>query len=176
MEEKWKDIPNCDGYYQISSYGRVKTKKGKFIKPFVNNNNYCEVVLKKLNMKHFRVHRLVAQAFIPNPKNLKCVNHKDGNKSNNKVTNLDWCGYKENIRHAFDNKLMISRGQCKTKVNQYDLDGNFIKTWNSMVEIEEALNVTHTAIRFCCIGKNKTCRGYIWKYYKEEINNETKNN
>jgi hypothetical protein len=105
MEEIWKDIPNYEGYYQISNLGRVKSianrnkksRKKDIYKVFVKAKGYSEVGLyKDGKSKYFLVHRLVAKAFIPNPLNKPCVNHKDCIKTNNRVDNLEWCSYKEN--------------------------------------------------------------------------------
>lgn len=167
MKEMWKDIKNYENLYQISNTGKVHSVRNDIdIKPFINNNGYYEIVIKKdKKQKHFRVHRLVAQAFISNLNNLPQVNHIDGNKLNNNVNNLEYCTQSENMRHAAKNNLLHNKGK-KTKINQYDLNGNFIKTWNSMKEIENEYNVSHTTIRFCCKGKNKTSKGYIWRYYE----------
>lgn len=154
--------------YYVYKNGDIKNAKSKRkLKPYLSSGNYLYIIVatnKGKRKHHIRVHRLVAKAFIPNPNNYKCVNHIDGNKLNNNVDNLEWCDYSQNIKHAYNNGLMKSGGKTKTKVNQYDLNGKFIKTWNSMSEIEKEFNVSHSAIRFCCLNKIKTCKGYIWRY------------
>lgn len=122
--ELWKDIKGYEGKYKISSYGRVlsvyKSKHGKspYLKPFHDSKGYCQV---ELSSKAFSVHRLVATHFLERPsqyqldeaqktKNKKVlVNHKDGDKDNNHVDNLEWCTYKENSKHSYDIGLQIPR-------------------------------------------------------------------
>lgn len=100
--EIWKDVPNYEGLYQISSFGRVKNLKGKILKG--HTNTYKSVSLRKNKTpKGFLIHRLVALAFLPNPHNKKCVNHKDLDKLNNHVTNLEWVSNQENIAHFKEN-------------------------------------------------------------------------
>ena len=99
--EIWKDIEGFEGRYQISSWGRVRNKDGMILKPYMNNKGYFKISLqegRKAIKK--RIHRLVAIAFVPNPKNLPQVNHMDGNKQNNSYTNLEWVTNKENLIHA----------------------------------------------------------------------------
>ncbi len=120
-EEIWKDIIGYEGFYQVSSFGNVRSldryvncnkgsmqfKKGMPIKPFVNHKGYGMVDLKINEVgKTISVHRIVAQNFIENPENKPQVNHKDGNKLNNHITNLEWMTNKENINHASENKLL----------------------------------------------------------------------
>ena len=101
MTEVWKDVKNYEGLYQISNLGNVKRiSSGKRLKPY-NRKGYIRVALSKDDTtKHIDIHRLVAQAFIPNPENKPEVNHIDGDKSNNEVSNLEWCTRKENMNHA----------------------------------------------------------------------------
>lgn len=99
--EIWKDIAGYEGLYQISNYGNIRNSKGRLLKYYENHKGYYKVGLNK-NGKNskFRVHRLVAQMFIPNPHEYPQVNHIDGNKQNNNVTNLEWCTNTENQIHA----------------------------------------------------------------------------
>lgn len=182
MQEIWKDIEGYEGLYQVSNLGNIKSLKRKtwngyifvqkedlILKPGLNAKKYLYVSLSKDNKTHtYRVHRLVAQTFIPNPENKPQVNHIDGNKSNNNVDNLEWCTNSENQIHAFKLGLKPSfigskNPNCK-KINQYDLDGNFIKQWNSFYDIKRILNIDRSLIWRCCIGKFKQVHGYIWKY------------
>ncbi len=101
MQEIWKDIEGFDGRYQISSWGNVRNLNGDIIKPFENEKGYLKVGLTKDGKCHKkRINRLVAIAFIPNPYELPQVNHKDGNKKNNSITNLEWSTDELNKKHA----------------------------------------------------------------------------
>lgn len=111
-KEIWKDIPNYDGLYKISNFGNVKSfnNKTNHKKPIIlkqtidRKNGYLTVSLSKnKEKKTYRVHRLVANAFIYNSDNYPCVNHKDGNKLNNNYNNLEWCTYQQNIIHSWEN-------------------------------------------------------------------------
>lgn len=118
-KEIWKDIPKYEGIYEISNYGRIKNKKTGKLKSQRNTfKGYLQVGLSNKGDKTFRVHRLVAEAFIPNPNNLPQVNHKDGNKKNNRVDNLEWISNYDNMQHAIKLGLTkkgssVSRGTRK---------------------------------------------------------------
>ena len=115
--------------------------------------------------KQFFIHRIVAKAFIPNPNNLPEVNHiKEFEKTNNKVDNLEWCNHSYNQNYGTRNERVakkLRKIKCK-KVNQYDLDGNYIKTWNSIKEAEKEVGTSH--ICQCLKGKFKQTKGYKWSY------------
>lgn len=178
--EVWKDISNYVGIYMISNLGRIESLERK-----VKNRNGYRVVKRQIinstkrkdgyhivtlwknnNKKSFLLHRLVAQAFIPNPNNLPAVNHIDENPSNNCADNLEWCD--DEYNNNYGNHKFRSAATQSQKVNQYDLAGNFIKTWNSMKEIERVLKINHSCISACCKGKQKYSNGYIWKYYENK--------
>ena len=113
-KERWEYVHGYDNSYQISSYGRVKSlkfSKEKYLKPKQNRGGYLEVLLYKNNKgKLYRIHRLVAEAFIQNTYNYPEVNHKDGNKLNNCVSNLEWCTSSENNKHAYSIGLKNQKG------------------------------------------------------------------
>ena len=108
MEEIWKEIA-ISGYF-ISNLGKLRGRSGRIIKTYINKEGYCAVCLKpngrKGKVKFVKIHRLVAEAFIPKLENKPLVNHIDGNKQNNVVTNLEWCTYKENAVHASKEGLL----------------------------------------------------------------------
>lgn len=168
MKEIWKDIEGYEGLYQISNKGRVKSfynHNGKiFVKPNIDVWGYERVDLSKnKNEKHYKVHRLVAKAFIPNPNNYPCINHKDENKTNNCVDNLEWCSHKYNRNYGTCNDRL--RKCFGKKVNQYSKDGIFIKQFNSISEACKELNYKSIAhISQCCKGKRKSAKGFTWKY------------
>lgn len=163
MKEIWKDIPDYDGY-QISNLGRLKSLKRNIIMKCNKRGDYNSIGLyNKDGYKRFNIHRLVAQVFIPNPDNLPCVNHIDGNKLNNCVDNLEWCTHSENSKHAYNNNLLKYETLFKSKkLNQYDLNGNFIKTWNSQKEARKVYGKIHASE--CHNGTLKSSKGYIWRY------------
>ena len=108
--EIWKDIKDYEGLYQISNKGRVYSyRTNKFLSICYTSKGY-QIVGFKINGKQVmkQIHRLVAESFIENPENKPCVNHKDGNKENNCVDNLEWCTYSENNKHAYKTKLRKS--------------------------------------------------------------------
>jgi len=148
----------------ISKEGQVySTKTNKIREIEINENGYCRIRLMDGTKqgKKFYIHRLVAEAYIPNPNNYNQVNHKDLNKHNNDVNNLEWCSEAMNMQHNADNKPENSK-----KIFQFDLlDKNkLIGTYNSIKEASEKTNTNKTSIIHCCSGKYKKAGEYIWKY------------
>ena len=171
MKEIWKDIKDYEGHYQVSNLSRVKSikfGKERILKQHINKGGYYYVcLLKNGKHKNYYVHRLVAETFIDNPDNLPQVNHKDENKTNNNVVNLEWCTNKYNHNYGTINER-ISQSQSKT-VLQYDLNGNLIKEWKSINECGRN-GFNQGDICKCCNGKRKTAKGFIWVYKNEEDN------
>lgn len=186
IEEVWKDIKGYEGLYQISNLGKIKSlgryyhsgmynKVKKYQKENIRKteklkNGYIKVTLcNNGKLKGYLVHRLVAEAFIPNPSNLLQINHKDENKENNNANNLEWCSSKYNMNYGNRNekaRLSITKLKGK-KVEQYDLDDNFIKEYLSINSASKQFGHKGDNIRCCCKGKQKTAYGYKWKYVDE---------
>ena len=244
MEEIWKNVVGYEGLFSVSNLGNVRNEKtGSILKQYVNKRKYCLISLSCDNWKTrktYRVHRLVAEAFIPNPNNHPYINHKDENPSNNRVDNLEWCTpqYNATYGHAHEKHMKtildkygkyhlkktvlqytlngvfvreydsiasasqetdipissISSSCCNTKtqakgfifvfkgdeeramrgtlnrpyrrkeVNQFDLNGNFMRTWESASSAAKAFGVAPTSIINCALGKRKSSRGFLWKY------------
>ena len=184
--EIWKDIKGFEGLYQISNFGRVKSLKRKrfnyrlqktieihkeiILKPFEDKKGYlCVKLQNNKNKTMFKVHRLVAKTFIPNPDDLPQINHINGIKNNNNMHNLEWCNCSYNVKEAF--RLGLSKKgkhhYNRKRVIQYDLNGNFIKLWDCMIDAINELNLrksSWSSISQCCKGKRKSAYGYIWKY------------
>ena len=190
MEEIWKDIKGYEGKYKVSNLGNVKslnycnTNTSKILSGAIMPNGYKKICLyKNGKQKNFLVHRLVADAFIPNPNNLPQINHKDENRANNNVSNLEWCTAKYNSNYG-NHKIKLSdkiKGKFKgeknpmygikgknnpssKKVIQYSLNGEFIKKWDCVREAGEELNIFPQHISRVCRGKRKSAKGYIWRY------------
>lgn len=175
--EEWRNI---EGYndYQVSNYGRIKRldvidslghlRKEHILKPVKNTKGYIHVDLcKNGKAKHHLVHRLVAEAFIPNPDNLTEINHRDECKTNNFYGNLEWCDRKYNNNYGSINQRRsekMTNGELSKIVYQYSLDGELIRKWHSCKEIERQLEFNQGYINRCCLGKCKTAYGFIWKY------------
>jgi hypothetical protein len=147
-------------YIPIAS-GHIYSKKtNRILKPASNGNGYQHVVLRIHNKNvDTYVHRFIAEALLPNPHNHKEVNHIDGNKSNNDVTNLEWVSSSENKKHA------VKTGLRKTNfVSQYTLDNQFICRYTDANTAEYFSNVRAVNIRRCCNGYRKSAGGFLWEY------------
>lgn len=164
-KEIWKEI---DGFpdYEVSNLGRVCSFKGKYpkiLKPGKSSSGYLQVIL-CMGGKGVRktIHRLVAEAFVPNPENKPEVNHIDEDKKNNVAENLEWVTRKENINHGTGIKRMAET-QGKTVV-QYTTDGVFLAEYPSTHEAHRVTGIDQSSICQACRGKYKTAGGYLWCY------------
>ena len=166
--EIWKEVKGYENLYYVSDKGNIKSAYKNIILRFAYTyNGYRRVKLfGKGKPKTCMVHRLVAEAFIPNPSNKEQVNHIDGNKTNNSVENLEWCTQSENLRHACKMGLIDTSKAWhiqEKKVYQKTLDGKIIKEWNSLSEASRNLNIPVGNISHCCKGRIKHAGGYKWE-------------
>lgn len=179
MQEVWKDVKGYEGLYQVSNFGRVKSfikcnahpKAPRIMQQTKNRKGYykCHLLGKLVS-----VHRIVAEAFLSNPDTKPQVNHKDGNKTNNRIDNLEWVTNGENQIHANANGLNESRKQAHKKkvckrVLQFDLSMKCLGSYESATQAARITGIGQSAISSCCrnLYGFKTAGGYIWKYEKE---------
>lgn len=198
--EVWASIEGFEGYYEISNFGRVKA-----VSRIVKRGNVCQSLKERIlnaggdvlhyptvqlfkngKGKRFAVHRLIAQAFIPNPNNLREVDHINAIKNDNRMENLRWVSHRDNMRNSMTMKLMRERvydndeslnkilvtrvkNSCKTapkKIFQYDTDGMFIREWESSTAIEKELGFNRMTITHCAREK-RYGYGYLWSFHNE---------
>ncbi len=166
--EEWRDIEGYENHYKVSNYGKIKNvKKNRLLKPVIVSNYYTVQLYLNKTRTRYKIHQLVANNFIPNPKNKEIIDHIDNNKINNKVNNLRWFTQSENISSYNNNfkKKMIK------PILQYNLNMELIKEWTNIIDIIDEYNYTQSMLRSCLNGKTKTAYGYIWKY-KNEVKKE----
>jgi hypothetical protein len=185
MKEIWKDIKGFEGLYKVSNTGKVKSltrkvkgKSGsyrtineKLISLTDNGKGYLVLTLYKDEKRYFKkIHRLVAEAFIDNPLNKPEVNHKDGNKKNNNVNNLEWVTTLENCQHRQLNRLGNIENATKSKykpIAKIDLNtGKIIKKFSSVKEAAKEFNCHLDAIARVARGERNSYKGYGYKYIK----------
>lgn len=179
MEEVWKDIKGYEGLYQISTLGRIKSlgryvyySKGNYNRYYperilngsVNNEGYMRITLSKNKVPTtYLIHRLVSDAFIPNPNNLPCINHKDEDKTNNVVSNLEYCTVAYN--NTYNNRHKKIAKKLSIPILQYSLDGKFIREWSGTREAARGIGLEKRCessnITKVLKGKYKYCYGYI---------------
>ena len=182
MEEVWKDIPDYEGLYQASNFGRIKSmdmvlpysrhgkqtqriRKGKVLSPAKMKNGYLRVEMSKNGSHKLNlVHRLVAKTFIPNPNNYREINHINCDKSDNNVNNLEWCSSSQNKIHAFNNKLYT----CEKPILQIK-NNKIINEYKSTKECERKTGFSCQNIGKVALGKRKSAYGYQWKYKEKGI-------
>lgn len=177
MTEVWEDIKDYEGVYQVSNFGRVRSLdhyasngkvdilyKGKIRKTKIMPNGYEAVTI---NGKNIYIHRLVATTFLDNQDNLPQVNHKDENKLNNHVDNLEWCTQKYNMNYnGLHDRIGVKlRGLLinNIPIAQYTLEGAFIRKFNSAVEASKVLNIDNSLISKAVKGRVKHAGGYVWR-------------
>lgn len=163
--------------YYVTDTGDVysrnykNTGRIKKMSPVKRSDGYLRLMLKG---KGYYIHRLVAEAFIPNTDKKAQVNHKNGDKTDNRVENLEWCTRSENVRHAYDvlHRKAPYQGKLGKKdpkariVQQIDKQGNIVAEYYGIGEVERKLKISRSNISECCLGKRKTARGFEWRYKK----------
>ena len=175
IEEIFKDVKGYEELYQVSNFGRVKSlgngnsnnSKERILKPSKNSKGYFQVHLSKNGKsKMCKIHRLVAQTFIPNPNNLTEINHIDEDKTNNRVENLEYCTHEYNCNYGTRIERIVKKqtnGKRSKIVLQFTLSGEFIREWPSTMECERN-GYYHGNVGACCRGEKPYYKGYIWKY------------
>ena len=176
--EIWKDVVGYEGKYQVSNMGRVKSlrmwssvqrryvSRERVLKQHKSLHGYLQIGLKTEGSRKLGlVHRLVAEAFIPNAENRREVNHINGIKTDNRVENLEWNTSHQNKVHAYANGLMK---HSTRRVVQIDLRGNAIKEWESIKDAGLGTGAEVRNIGACCRGERKSAGGYIWRYKEAE--------
>ena len=176
--EIWKDIKDYEGIYQVSNLGNVRSldrldnrgrkTKGRELKKKKMSNGYEFVQLYKYNkFKNCSIHRLVAQAFLPNPSNLPQVNHKDENITNNRVENLEWCTNKYNTNYGTRNKRLSElKNKYKQAVYSINIETKEIKEYESICDAHRQTKIDKRSIIHCCKGTRNLAGNYMWSYKK----------
>lgn len=196
MEEEWRPVVGYEGLYEVSNLGRVvslhyrHSNRRVELKPF-NQIGYLRAQLNKNGLRRkFLVHTLVATAFIPNPLHRTEIDHINGDRGDNRVSNLRWCTRSENLmnpatnwkmsRYGVDNKFYGKHHSDRTKkmladsrrkpVFQFTMSGEFIREWPSTISIERELGIRNTLISRCCRpGTHRySTNGFIWRYNRYE--------
>ena len=175
ITEIWKDVPGYIGLYKVSNYGRVKSvKKQLVLKTSGSGNRYKTVALCNGMRKTFRLHRLVAAAFIPNPDNKPCIDHIDGDRANNHADNLRWVTYLENNNNPITKKR-LSENNAKNMQGKKGVlhpnskpvrmmkNGVCLKIYQS-IHLAKQDGFNDTLIIRCCKGRMKKHKGYNWEY------------
>lgn len=175
MKEIWKTVVDFEDY-KISSLGRIKNTRDEIIKPWNDSHGYEDIKLYK-NKKSFhrKIHRLVAEAFIPNPENKPQVNHIDGDATNNNSENLEWVTAKENINHLKATKGISNQFSKMIRVASYNLNGDLLKTFETPTEAAifygfKNFQWKHDArnINDCCKGHKSSYKSLMFRYYDKE--------
>lgn len=174
-KETWKPVVGYEGLYEVSSKGNVRNlKTGRILKPIYCTQGYARVNLTSANNDKTKqtkklVHRLVAQAFIPNLKNLSDVNHKDEIKTNNNLDNLEWISHRDNLNYGTRNER-VAKSNSKP-IQQLDMKtGLIIATYPSLKEASLSIGIHWSNISRTARGKYKTAGGYGWKYQSDRTN------
>jgi hypothetical protein len=176
MSEIWKSVIGYEGLYEVSSLGNVRSVNWRGLgyrkfSPVPDRDGYLQITLTKNGkQQNARVHRLVAMAFVDNPENKPQVNHIDEDRSNNVASNLEWVTCLENNNHGTRN-IRVSQSKRNTnckRILQLNKNGDPIREWVSINEVERQLGYDTGLMSKCCKGKKKSAYGYLWKYAMRE--------
>ena len=175
MEEIWKPVVGYEGRYEVSNLGRVKAlhymncnDKVAIMKDEQNQDHYKRVELRYEGRRtKYMVHRLVAEAFIPNPENKRYVDHINGDRHDNRTVNLRWCSHKENMNFAGVRKTMSAqrmggKNHYARKVIQKTIEGIVVAEWDSLSDAARAMGCCVSNISLYCHGHSKTAAGFVW--------------
>lgn len=182
--EKWALACGCDSRYAISTFGRVASlsflyyqrdypcyRKQRIKSQSLHSGYYSTNIIKDGKERLYQVHRLVAETFIPNPNNLPCVNHKDEDKTNNHVENLEWCTYQYNLRYGEQYRVRALKAlkdlSARKPVVQLAIDGTYINTHRSIYYAALTTGIEKPSIRQNLCGKRKTAGGFRWVYLSD---------
>ena len=166
MKEIWKDIPNYEGLYQASNLGNIRSLKNRWgnrieprlVKQQKTKKGYKRVRLSKKNKsKTFMVHRIIYITFIKDVENGLEINHKDFNRENNKINNLEMINHTKNVRYSKAKPII-----------QLSLNNEYIRKWDCIRDVEKEIGIDHRQICACLLGKRQTCHGYKWKYKESD--------
>ena len=162
--EIWKSVKDYEGYYEVSNKGRIKSlTSNKTLSPQNNGVGYLKVELwKDKSGKKKYIHRLVAEAFLPNPLNRTEVNHKDSNPANNTIENLEWVSSSENTKHAVYKGALKAWGNKSKAVEAINIESGMVLRFATISEAERAIGTRH--ITDVLKGKRKQCKGYTFRY------------
>lgn len=186
--EIWKDIDGYNGLYQVSNLGNVKSverfrtngkggyiQKSRILKTGKRNGYLFVNLCKDGVVKTFKVHRLVANHFLPNPEKKPEIDHINTDSTDNRVENLRWVTHKENMNNPLSRKKQSGSMQGKKypqgkkhkqskQIIQFTINGKFIKQWDSVMDVERELGLKHQNICHNALGKSSNCGGFIWRY------------
>lgn len=169
MIEEWKYIEDTDSKYSVSNFGKVRNNAtGVILKTYSKDKKFhyqkVDIFINGIRCRR-KVHRLVAQSFLPNPQNYRCINHKDENPMNNSVENLEWCDDLYNANYG-TRSIRIAQKLSK-RVYQYSKNMQLIAVYDSVVKAAEATGLFRQSISAVCLGKHSHTGGYVFRYVSE---------